>query len=227
MYVEILNFTPNPEKTVAMAGKLCYSPSRIKNLKERIEKEKIKDFIHKLTSMGHFSPLEHITFTFGIEGISRVASHQLVRHRIASYSQQSQRYVEYEHLEYIIPPEIERDEELKSTFISMMEQAHKIYTYFLEKNIEAEDARYVLPNATATKIIVTMNARSLLHFFEIRCCHRAQWEIQRLACRMLKLAREIAPSIFEKAGPKCLDGIEYCPEGKMSCGRPFSLKELC
>lgn len=222
MHVELLNYTPNPEKTIAMAAKLCYSPTQIKELKEKIDNSEVKSFIHKLFQMEHVSPFEHISFTFGIEGISRTTSHQLVRHRIASYSQQSQRYVGHKHLDYIIPPKISEDKELKSTFMAMMERIQETYRYFLEKEVAAEDARYVLPNATCTKIIVTMNARSLLHFFELRCCHRAQWEIQKLACEMLKLVINITPSIFEKAGPKCIEGIEYCPEGSMSCGDPFS-----
>lgn len=223
MYVELLNYTPNPEKTIAMAAKLCYSPAQIEELRGKIDNSKVRSFIYKLFQRGHTSPFEHISFTFGIEGISRATSHQLVRHRIASYSQQSQRYVEYEHLDYIIPPKINEDKELRSTFMTMMEKIEEVYRYFLEKEVAAEDARYVLPNAACTKIIVTMNARSLFHFFGLRCCHKAQWEIQKLACEMLKLVINIAPSIFEKAGPKCIEGIEYCPEGNMSCGDPFSL----
>ncbi|MDI6785447.1 MAG: FAD-dependent thymidylate synthase [bacterium] len=225
MYVELLNHTPNPEKAIAMAAKLCYSPAKIKELKKDIDidNSKVKSFIHKLFQMGHFSPFEHISFTFGIEGISRTTSHQLVRHRIASYSQQSQRYVEYEHLDYVVPPKISENKELKNAFITMMKKIQETYRYFLKNEIATEDARYILPNATCTKIIVTMNARSLLHFFELRCCYRAQWEIQKLACEMLMLVTNITPSIFEKAGPKCVDGIDYCPEGSMSCGNPFNL----
>ncbi|MBU0599923.1 FAD-dependent thymidylate synthase [bacterium] len=223
MFVELLNYTPNPEKAVAIAAKLCYSSIQISQLKEKASKSEIKEFIQKLYQSGHISPFEHVSFTFGVEGISRAASHQLVRHRIASYSQQSQRYVKHEHLEYIIPPKIKENEELKKAFISVMEQSHQIYRYLIEKKVETEDARYLLPNAITTKIIVTMNARSLLHFFELRCCHRAQWEIQNLAGEMLKQIKNIAPTIFEKAGPKCIEGIKYCPEGKLSCGEPFNI----
>lgn len=233
--VILLKHTPNPEETVAMAAKLCYSPSDIESLKEKIEAKDQKAFVEKLVKMGHMSPVEHASFTFAIEGISRACSHQLVRHRLASYSQQSQRYVSEssQHsdaisqttFDYVIPPSIARDKEAKKAFEDFMLQAQKAYDFIVkrlnEKGIKGEsanqDARFVLPNAAETKIIVTMNARELLHFFRMRCCNRAQWEIRQMAEEMLKLAKEVSPLIFKKAGPGCL--YAPCPEGEYTCGK--------
>lgn len=224
--VILLKHTPNPEETVAMAAKLCYSPSDIETLKSKIETKDQKAFIEKLMKMGHMSPIEHVSFTFAIEGISRACSHQLVRHRLASYSQQSQRYVSEETgFDYVIPPIIKEDRELKKYFEAFMAEAQKTYNYIVrrlnEKGIKGEsanqDARFVLPNAAETKIIVTMNARELLHFFRMRCCNRAQWEIRQMADEMLRLAKKASPVIFEKAGPACL--YAQCPEGEYTCGK--------
>ncbi|MDH4029086.1 MAG: FAD-dependent thymidylate synthase, partial [Nitrospirota bacterium] len=211
--VILLRHTPNPEETVAMAAKLCYSPADIRSLKNKIETKDQKTFVEKLIKMGHMSPIEHTSFTFAIEGISRACSHQLVRHRVASYSQQSQRYVSEESgFDYIIPPVIKEDKELNKIFVAFMEEAQKTYnemvTKLNEKGIKGEsanqDARFLLPNAAETKIMVTMNSRELLHFFRQRCCNRAQWEIRRMAEEMLALVKNIAPTIFHKAGPGCL-----------------------
>lgn len=224
--VILLKFTHEPEETVSMAARLCYSNSDVSSLKEKISKKDQKGFVEKLMKMGHLSPIEHVSFTFAIEGISRACSHQLVRHRIASYSQQSQRYVsEGQGFDYIIPPIISEDEELEAYFKNFMSEAQKAYNYISkrlnEKGIKGElanqDARFVLPNAVETKIIVTMNARELLHFFRQRCCNRAQWEIRQMAEKMLNLAKKTAPSIFQKAGPACL--FAPCPEGEYSCGK--------
>ncbi len=224
--VILLRYTPEPEETVAMAAKLCYSPSDIESLRERIASKDQKEFVKKLMDMGHMSPIEHPSFTFVIEGISRACSHQLVRHRLASYSQQSQRYVSEESgFDYVIPPIIKEDEELRNYFESFMAEAQKAYNHIVkrlnERGIKGEaanqDARFVLPNAAETKIIVTMNARELLHFFRQRCCYRAQWEIRRMSEEMLRIVKGIAPTIFDKAGPACIKGP--CPEGKYSCGR--------
>jgi thymidylate synthase (FAD) len=224
--VILLRHTPEPEETVAMAAKLCYSPSDIESLKEKIEIKDQKAFVEKLMKIGHMSPIEHASFTFAIEGISRACSHQLVRHRLASYSQQSQRYVSEEMgFDYIIPPVIKEDKELKEYFEAFMEEAQKAYNHIVkklnEKGVKGEsanqDARFVLPNAAETKIIVTMNARELLHFFRVRCCNRAQWEIRQMAEEMLKLAKKASPVIFEKAGPGCL--YAPCPEGEYTCGK--------
>ncbi|MBA4373763.1 MAG: thymidylate synthase (FAD) [Thermodesulfovibrio sp.] len=230
--VLLIRHTPNPEETIAMAAKLCYSPSGIESLKERIEAKDQKQFVEKLTKMGHMSPLEHASFTFAIEGISRACSHQLVRHRLASYSQQSQRYVSEEAgFDYVIPETIKGDKELERYFKDVMAKTQKAYNHIVqrlhEKGIKGEaanqDARFVLPNACETKIMVTMNARELLHFFQQRCCNRAQWEIRAMAIEMLKLVRELAPILFAKAGPSCLKGA--CPEGDYTCGRMKEVRQ--
>lgn len=223
--VVLLRHTPGPEEVVAMAAKLCYSPAGVEELKQKIEAADQAAFVERLASVGHLSPIEHVTFTFGIEGISRACSHQLVRHRLASYSQQSQRYVKEDAFDYIIPPSIRQDADASREFEAFMAEAQQRYTVIIKrleaKGIKGEaanqDARYVLPNAAETKIVVTMNARELLHFFRVRCCNRAQWEIRAMAERMLSLVKDVAPTIFKKAGPGCL--YAPCPEGKMTCGK--------
>lgn len=224
--VILIRYTPEPEETVAMAAKLCYSPSDVESLRDRISARDQREFVRKLMEMGHMSPVEHPSFTFAIEGISRACSHQLVRHRLASYSQQSQRYVSEESgFDYVIPPIIREDRELRDYFESFMAEAQRAYNHIVkrlnEKGFKGElanqDARFVLPNAAETKIIVTMNARELLHFFRQRCCYRAQWEIRQMAEEMLRLVKGIAPTIFDKAGPACIKGP--CPEGKYTCGK--------
>jgi len=209
-----------------MAAKLCYSPADIASLKKRIEEKDQKEFVRKLVQMGHMSPIEHASFTFAIEGISRACSHQLVRHRLASYSQQSQRYVSEEAgFDYVIPPVLREDRELRKVFEDFLEKAQEAYTLITqrlnEKGITGEaanqDARFVLPNAAETKIMVTMNARELIHFFRQRCCLRAQWEIRQMAVEMFKLVTKVAPLLFEKAGPACL--YAPCPEGAYTCGK--------
>lgn len=239
--VKLLRYTPEPEKLVASAAKLCYSRVGIDKIEEKLDDEKVSKFLDMLMGLGHESPIEHVSFTFAIEGISRVLTHQLVRHRIASYSQQSQRYVKLEQFEYIIPPEIESVKEAKEIYIRAMEEDQRYYNEissilfnkhyqdYLAQGIKEEkakrlaekkaieDARYVFPNACETKIVVTMNARSLYNFFIHRCCNRAQWEIREMATEMLKLVKKVAPTLFKFAGPRCLNGP--CPEGNMSCGK--------
>jgi thymidylate synthase (FAD) len=223
--VVLLRHTPEPEEVVAMAAKLCYSASGMEDLKQKIETKDQEAFVERLASIGHLSPVEHISFTFGIEGISRACSHQLVRHRVASYSQQSQRYVREEQFDFIIPPSIKQDAALIQEYTKCMADAQENYTRVLKRLEELgyrgeagqQDARYLLPNAAETKIIVTMNARELLHFFRVRTCNRAQWEIRAMAERMLALAKRTAPTIFEKSGPGCL--YAACPEGTMTCGK--------
>ncbi|HTP06561.1 MAG TPA: FAD-dependent thymidylate synthase [Nitrospirota bacterium] len=223
--VVLLRHTPEPEEVVAMAAKLCYSPSGVDELKEKIEAKDQAAFVEKLASIGHLSPIEHVSFSFGIEGISRACSHQLVRHRVASYSQQSQRYVKEEQFDYVIPPSIKQDPALTREFEKFMAEAQENYTKVLKRLEELgykgeagqQDARYLLPNAAETKIVVTMNARELLHFFRVRCCNRAQWEIREMAERMLAHVKRVAPTIFAKSGPGCL--YAPCPEGKMTCGK--------
>jgi thymidylate synthase (FAD) len=184
---------------------------------EELTDEGIASFLKKLVSLGHFSPLEHVSFSFAIEGVSRNLSHQLVRHRIASYSQKSQRYVNEEGFNYVIPPSILKNSDALALFREKMADLQRAYES-LAQLVPKEDARYVLPGACETKLVATFNARSLLNFFQHRCCQRAQWEIRALAGEMLRLVREVAPNLFAKAGPTCVThGI--CYEGKMSCGR--------
>lgn len=239
LMVKLLEHTPNPEKVIAAAAKLCYSAVGVDGILEKMDEEKTLKFLNMLMSYGHESPVEHVSFTFAIEGVSRSLTHQLVRHRLASYSQQSQRYVRLEQFEYIIPPDIEKDEAAKTIFIEAMKEAQMSYNNIADllkkkytdeglseqvsEKKAIEDARYVFPNACETKIIVTMNARELMHFFNHRCCNRAQWEIRDMADEMLRLAKEAAPVLFRYSGPSCVKGI--CPEGKMSCGKIKEVRE--
>lgn len=217
MKVQLIRHTPEPEKTVAMSARLCYSPVGADELAEEITDAKAASLVRMLVRMGHLSTVEHVTFTFAIEGVSRVLTHQLVRHRIASYSQQSQRYVESHNFANIMPHTIENNAEAKEKFEKCMKDLQELYSEFTAMGIPAEDARYILPNAAETKIICTFNVRSLLNFFSLRCCNRAQWEIREMAWRMLNECRKVAPVLFENAGPSCVSkGI--CTEGKMTCG---------
>lgn len=218
MKVKLIKYTPEPERAVAMSARLCYSAVGAEELEQSMSEAQVDKLIKKLSDMGHLSTFEHVSFTFAIEGISRVLTHQLVRHRIASYSQQSQRYVAEHGFEYIVPPTIADKPEAKMKYDALMRQVQQIYDELLELGVHQEDARYILANATETKIVVTMNARSLLHFFEKRCCQRAQWEIRNLANAMLAEVQAVAPRLFVKAGPACV-AAGYCPEGPMSCGR--------
>lgn len=217
MRVDLISWTPDPDRTVAAAARLCYSQVHAADIKNDLTPERVETLLSSIASMGHLSTFEHASFTFAIEGISRALTHQLVRHRIASYSQQSQRYVSEEAFEYIVPPSIAGDEKAYALFRELMEQIREAY-YSLNKVVPKEDARYVLPNACETKIVCTFNARSLLNFFSHRCCERAQWEIRELANKMLVVVRAAAPGLFAKAGPACV-ARGYCPEGKMSCGK--------
>lgn len=217
MKVELLNWTPDPENTVAAAARLCYSDADIARLLEKMQGSTARNLLVKLMDMGHFSPLEHASFTFGVEGVSRALTHQLVRHRIASYSQKSQRYVQEDGFEFVIPPSIQGNSHALEKYMQIMEELRAGYSQ-LAALVEKEDARYILPNACTTSIIITMNCRSLHNFFLHRCCNRAQWEIRALAWKMLKLVRTKAPTIFARAGARCdIDGT--CPEGSKSCGR--------
>ena len=219
MIVELLKYTNEPEKTCAIAGRLCYSDIGIEELKEQLTKEKIEDILKKIIKSGHLSVLEHASFTFGIEGVSRDLLAQLTRHRIASFSVQSQRYVKFNKgANFIIPPTISKDKNLLAKYNEFLKLSQQYYNDFLKADIPAEDARYVLPNASTTKIILTMNARELRHFFALRCCNRAQWEIRDMACKMLKLVKEVATILFDDAGPNCIKGV--CSEMK-PCGSPW------
>ena len=221
--VLLLANTPDPDRTVAAAARLCYSDVSAVDIAEGIRSEDVSRFIDHLRSSGHLSPFEHAAFTFAIDGISRVCSHQLVRHRMASYSQQSQRYVHMKEPEVITPPSLSSKPEVLDLFTRAVTEAHDAYRKMLESGIPAEDARYILPHGWATKIVVTMNARELHHFFAMRLCRRAQWEIRDLAQRMLISAREKAPLLFSLAGPDCLTRGR-CFESK-PCGKPFSTME--
>jgi len=222
MKVRLINYTKDPEKIVAQSARLCYSALGIEELRGKLSDESIIKLVKKIMKLGHYSVLEHATFTFAIEGISRVTSHQLVRHRLASFSQQSQRYVKINKkgFPYIVPKSIAQEEKLNKIFIDAIKKLDGIYHILLDHNIKAEDARYILPQAVTTKMIISANARELLHIFKLRCCSRAQWEIRELAMNMLKEVKSIAPTIFENAGPPCVLGP--CPEGELSCGKPWS-----
>lgn len=222
MNVKLLNYTPDPERTVAAAARMCYSPVGSQQILENFSDDEVRKFLRKILKLGHLSPTEHASFTFSISG-SRAMSHQLVRHRIASYSQKSQRYIKEGQFEYIIPPSIGKDPQAEAVFKACMEDIQKVYNRLLELGIPREDARFVLPNACETNIICTFNTRSLYNFFKLRCCERAQWEIRSVALEMLKQVKAVAPVLFEKAGPPCISE-GYCPEGEMSCGRIHRLK---
>ena len=270
MKLKLISHTANIEEVVSMAAKLCYSPVGVDEIQEDLTPEKVEKFLNMLISIGHESPLEHASFTFAVEGISRACSHQIVRHRIASYSQQSQRYVKLDQFEYIVPPSIEAIPEAKELYIKAMEQDQKIYDDLVDlliteqiKNSEywdeyvsyekmakeqnqvtdpisymlgcykseyrkyekkaIEDARYVFPNACETKLVFTMNTRTLYNFLHHRCCERAQWEIREVAIAMLKELKKVAPILFKNSGPNCVSG--GCPEGKMTCGKIVEIRE--
>ena len=214
--VILIAHTPEAEKVVAMAAKICYAKDvSIKKLQKKINDNDVSAFITKLLESGHESPFEHISFTFGIEGISRACSHQLVRHRMASFSQRSQRYCFEDGFNYIEPEDINENENEDKFFRDFMRHSKEVYSKLIDKGVKPEDARMVLPNACETKIIVTMNARELLHFFKLRCCKRAQKEIREVAFMMKNICRKVAPNVFQYAGPNCLKG--YCTEGEKSC----------
>jgi thymidylate synthase (FAD) len=218
MRVSLLRQTTEPESAVAVAARLCYSSDGIADLQRGLAGASAAALTRRIVAQGHLSVLEHVVFTFGVEGLSRAASHQLVRHRVASYSQQSQRYVAAaEGFEHVVPPSVAARPELARLFARAMRGAGRRYRELLDAGVPAEDARFVLPNTATTRIIVTMNARELRHFFRLRCCLRAQWEIRELAERMLGLARVAAPVLFEGCGPACVGGA--CPEGALACGR--------
>ncbi|MBO4356506.1 MAG: FAD-dependent thymidylate synthase [Clostridia bacterium] len=247
MKVELLAYTPDADKLVAAAAKLCYAKSDIDTLMDKLTPDKVESFLKLLGDLGHESPVEHASFTFGIEGVSRALLAQITRHRIASFSVQSQRYVDKSNFEYITPPEIAAIPEAKELYDKTMKRDAEVYEQLrgmlvkkhTEENIKNgmdpvsaekaaekkanEDARFVLPNSCDTRIIMTMNTRSLFNFFKLRCCNRAQWEIRELATEMLRLCRGVAPLLFGAAGPACLNG--KCPEGKMSCGKAKEVRK--
>ena len=212
MNVKLIGFTPNPEKIPAMAAKLTHSKTKPEDLDKTSDKE-LKAILEQVTSLGHTSVIEHTNFTFAISDVSRSLTHQLVRHRIASYAQQSQRYVDFKEPNYLTPPKIAKNKQMKKAYDDTMKTIWEQYSNLLDMGIPAEDSRFVLPNAACTNIMVTMNARSLLNFFELRCCQHAQWEIRQLANKMLKEVKKVAPTIFKNAGPVCKTK-NICPENK-------------
>lgn len=221
MHVELLYHTPEPERAIATAARLCYAPVGAAELMESLSDEKVRSILRTVITSGHHSTLEHASYTFAIDGVSRALTHQLVRHRLASYNQQSQRYVAFtEGLSVVKPDSVKADPELERVFDQGIQAAVSAYEKLLEAGVPAEDARYLLPNAAESKIVVTMNVRELLHFFSLRCCKRAQWEIRHMAMRMLELAAPTAPYIFADAGAPCVRG--RCTEGRMSCGNPYA-----
>jgi len=246
--VKLLQYTNDPEKIISAAAKLCYSSSGVQDVLDGLDEAGVQKFLTMLMDLGHESPIEHVSFTFGVEGVSRSLLAQLTRHRIASYSVKSQRYVKEGLFEFVTPPEIEKDEESLAIYRASMENAQNSYNELAERLTKRylaeylaegkdekkarsmaekkaiEDARFVLPNACETKLIMTMNARSLINFFHHRCCTRAQWEIRDMANEMLRLVREVAPTLFKLAGPPCVAGP--CPEGKMSCGKAAEMRTL-
>lgn len=247
MKCKLISHTPSPESIIGTAARLCNSDDSIDTILDNMQDgDNAAMMVRVLDGIGHESPIEHVTFTFAIEGISRSLLAQITRHRLASFSVQSQRYVKVTDFEYVTPPEIEANPTAKSIFTNSMNAAIKAYQeieehlediYFKEmvssgmyeskarqqaEKKAIEDARYVLPNAACTKMIVTMNARELRHFFRMRCCNRAQWEIRQLAELMLEECYRVAPALFENAGAACCSGS--CPEGRMSCGNPHKRK---
>ena len=239
MEVKLLTYTQNPEKIVAAAAKLCYAKSDIATLMDGLTDEKVCLFLNKLSDLGHQSPTEHASFTFGIEGVSRSFLAQISRHRLASLSVQSQRYVDMTNAGFVMPEEFADDEPASKTFEDAVGYAFESYeelrkyltVRYIQSGMDAksaekkaqEDARYVLPEACCTKMIITMNARELNHFFNMRCCNRAQWEIRECAEQMLRLVYPIAPHLFKNAGPSCACGA--CPEGAMSCGKAAEMRQ--
>lgn len=230
LHVALIRHTLSPEEIVALGARLCYSRATIDDLTQRVSAKDQSDFVQKIMGMGHDSVLEHASFTFGVEGVSRVLLAQLTRHRLASFSVQSQRYVSYEHgFGYIVPPKIAAlGQEAADEYARQMDQMHQWYCQWQERLGAAgessnEDARFVLPGACETRLMMTMNVRELRHFLSLRMCSRAQWEIRALATEMHRLCMEVAPALFADAGPGCLRGA--CPEGAKSCGRAAEIRK--
>lgn len=219
MKVELISYSNLGEKVCGIASKTCVSEN-IPDVNDNVMKS-----LRSAISSGHEAVLEHWSATFAVSGVSRALTHQLVRHRVASYSQQSQRYVDMDGFDYVVPESILNHPDSLEQFNWGIKVIQKVYKTLLAYGIDMEDARYILPNACTTNIIVSMNARQLRHFFALRCCNRAQWEIRELANKMLELVKEVAPTIFENTGPSCVQ-MGYCPEGKRSCGRAMILERV-
>ncbi|HNW87535.1 MAG TPA: FAD-dependent thymidylate synthase [Candidatus Limiplasma sp.] len=222
--VELIRQTPDGEAIIALAAKLCYAGGDLQSLLDKIAANDQRDFLRKVREMGHESVQEHVSFTFLVEGVSRALLAQLTRHRIASFSVQSQRYVSYHKgFGYVVPPSVRAlGPDAEAEYAAQMAQMQTWYEGWQQKLGANEDARFVLPNACETRLLMTMNARELRHFFALRMCERAQWEIRSLANRMFELCYEQAPELFEDAGAACLRGP--CPEGEKSCGRAAEIR---
>lgn len=219
MNVTLLSHTPESDRLCAAAAFTSWKQKTTVQLFSELNETEAMDFLRMVIGFGHESVMEHANFTFAVSGISRACSHQLVRHRIASFTQQSQRYIKFknEEIEFVTPPSISSNPIFKENYELIMRQLARMYELLISKGIPPEDARFVLPNASATNIVVTMNARELNHFFRLRCCERTQWELRNVADEMLKQALKIAPVLFGRAGPGCVIG--RCPEGGMTCGK--------
>lgn len=225
MKVKLLKYTPDPELLCAAAAMTSFKQAGTTKIFGKLDLEKARETIRRVMGYGHLSIIEHASFTFSLEGVSRALTHQLVRHRLASYTQQSQRYVEYKTLEhYVVPKSVSTHEEAKKIFKETLDKISATYEKLLKLGIPKEDARFVLPNAAKTNIVVTMNARELRHFFNLRCCERSQWEIKEVAIEMLRQAKRVAPVLFENAGPFCVE-FGYCPEGELK-PQACNIKEL-
>lgn len=215
MKVKLLGYTPDPELLCGVAASTSTRSGSPSQIYQKMDSETAERIIKRVTGYGHVSVIEHASFTFSVEDVSRAMTHQLVRHRIASYTQQSQRYVTYDTPgNYVKPHTIQENGEADNIFDETLTSISETYKKLLKLGIPKEDARFILPNAARTNIIVTMNARELLHFFNLRCCIRAQWEIREVATEMLKQVKSVAPALFRNAGPSCVK-LGYCPEGKM------------
>lgn len=223
MQVSLIRHTLSPEELVALGARLCYSKATMDDLQERIASHDQDGFIRNIRSMGHDSVMEHASFTFGIEGVSRVLLAQITRHRLASFSVQSQRYCGTDPMDVVIPQSI-IDKRFLGSINSLLRHANDVYQAMVQEGVEEEDARYFTFQAGKTRFLVTMNVRELRHFFRLRTCNRAQWEIRNLADEMLRICKETTPLLFEDSGCACMVG-KPCPEGAKSCGKPRRKEE--
>lgn len=222
--VKLISYPEEAELIAKMAGLICYSGEKV--FEEIKEKASIKpdEYLAAIVKSGHLSIIEHNVFVFYVSGLSRVTSHQLVRKRIASFSQQSQRYVNAENFDYITPEKI-KNSDFHKDYTRIVKETHELYQKMVDNGINKEDARYILPNATSTQMIVSMNAHALIDLLVRRLCIRSQWEIQELAERMLEEVTKVAPTIFRNLGAFC-DFYGYCPENSHSCGKSPTIDEL-
>ena len=226
MKVKLIAYTPEPEKLICVAARVCYSNKEdIDAINDDFSENEIRKLLTRLLESRHHSPLEHASFTFSIEDVDRTVTHELVRHRIASFSQRSQRYCSEDGFGYETPESVEASPNYKMFFDDTIRNSKDAYDLLISFGIKKEDARYVLPNATMSRLVMTMNARSLLNFFALRCCNRAQPKMRELAYSILDEVKKVAPILFENAGPSCVQ-LGYCPENNQSCGRALTLKQL-